>query len=333
MTPLGSQRSYTGTSTSDYRYTDQELDAENGLYNYNARLYDPFIGRFISPDTVVQAPYNPQSLNRYSYCLNNPLIYVDPSGHFWGLGEFWDSLKGLLGQTWQEITDAFTKIGSWSRENLPGIIGAPIGGICDTIGGIGTVIGGVTTGNGNMISNGLKAVGHGVLSTVGLKEAVTELPWVDGDTGGKLPESLKNGMSAIGDRARNTESWKNGMHSWHAATNAFIANRTGVLGSVFQVLGGIYHETPFDSGSFKVEQRDQGTVNHFLDSVTDICANTFGMLTGYLLPSEMALNVAYNLGNYIPGPGDPDPNMGGGGTHRYKGDPRDAWGQYPGDKN
>jgi RHS repeat-associated protein len=64
-------------------YTDQELDAENGLYNYGARLYDPFIGRFISPDTIVQAPYNPQSLNRYSYCLNNPLRYTDPSGHFW----------------------------------------------------------------------------------------------------------------------------------------------------------------------------------------------------------------------------------------------------------
>jgi RHS repeat-associated protein len=63
------------------RYTDQELDAENGLYNYNARLYDPFIGRFISPDTIVPQPFNPQSLNRYSYVLNNPLIYTDPSGH------------------------------------------------------------------------------------------------------------------------------------------------------------------------------------------------------------------------------------------------------------
>jgi RHS repeat-associated protein len=79
--PFGSQRSHSGTNTSDYRYTDQEFDSENGLYNYNARLYDPFIGRFITPDTIVPEPYNPQSLNRYSYCLNNPLIYTDPSGH------------------------------------------------------------------------------------------------------------------------------------------------------------------------------------------------------------------------------------------------------------
>ncbi len=46
-----------------------------------ARYYDATIGRFISPDTIVPEPFNPQSLNRYSYCLNNPLRYVDPSGH------------------------------------------------------------------------------------------------------------------------------------------------------------------------------------------------------------------------------------------------------------
>ena len=63
-------------------FTDQEFDVETGLYNYNARLYDPVIGRFISPDSIVQAPFDPQTLNRYSYVRNNPLIYTDPSGHF-----------------------------------------------------------------------------------------------------------------------------------------------------------------------------------------------------------------------------------------------------------
>jgi RHS repeat-associated protein len=79
--PFGGMRAHSGTTTSNYKYTDQELDAENGLYNYDARMYDPIIGRFISPDTIVPEPYNPQSLNRYTYCLNNPLIYVDPSGY------------------------------------------------------------------------------------------------------------------------------------------------------------------------------------------------------------------------------------------------------------
>ncbi|NLA74509.1 MAG: hypothetical protein GX846_03385 [Deltaproteobacteria bacterium] len=55
----------------------QELDKEYELYNYNTRLYDPVMSRFISPDTIVPQPFNPQSLNWYTYCLNNPLIYTD----------------------------------------------------------------------------------------------------------------------------------------------------------------------------------------------------------------------------------------------------------------
>jgi len=48
---------------------------------YNARYYDPGIGRFISPDTIVPDPANPQDLNRYSYVRNDPVNHVDPSGH------------------------------------------------------------------------------------------------------------------------------------------------------------------------------------------------------------------------------------------------------------
>src|SRR3989338_5718492 len=50
----------------------------------NGRIYDPVIGRFMSPDAYIQDPYNLQSYNRYSYTINNPLAYTDPSGHFWG---------------------------------------------------------------------------------------------------------------------------------------------------------------------------------------------------------------------------------------------------------
>jgi RHS repeat-associated protein len=66
---------------SGYKFTDQELDNETNLYNYDARLYDPVIGRFGTTDSVMQNAYDPQSLNAYSYCQNNPLIYTDPTGH------------------------------------------------------------------------------------------------------------------------------------------------------------------------------------------------------------------------------------------------------------
>lgn len=48
----------------------------------NGRLYDPLLGRFLSTDNFVQEPYDSQNFNRYSYCLNNPLKYTDPSGEF-----------------------------------------------------------------------------------------------------------------------------------------------------------------------------------------------------------------------------------------------------------
>jgi len=57
------------------------LGGADGLYYYGARWYDSSLGRFAQADTIVPSPGNPQSLNRYAYGLNNPLKYVDPSGH------------------------------------------------------------------------------------------------------------------------------------------------------------------------------------------------------------------------------------------------------------
>ena len=48
-------------------------EVAGGLYFYNARYYDPALGRFASADTLVPQPQNPQSLNRYTYAANNPL--------------------------------------------------------------------------------------------------------------------------------------------------------------------------------------------------------------------------------------------------------------------
>ncbi len=62
-------------------FTDHEhLDAV-GLIHMNGRVYDPELGRFMSADPFVQAPYNSQSYNRYSYVFNNPLSFTDPSGY------------------------------------------------------------------------------------------------------------------------------------------------------------------------------------------------------------------------------------------------------------
>lgn len=61
------------------------------MVNMDGRMYDPVLGRFLSPDPIVQEPDFTQGLNRYSYCLNNPLSLIDPSGYSW-LSKNWKSL-------------------------------------------------------------------------------------------------------------------------------------------------------------------------------------------------------------------------------------------------
>jgi hypothetical protein len=56
-----------------------------GFIHMNGRVYDPQIGRFLSAVPYIQDPYNTQSYNRYSYVINNPLKYTDPTGNFVGI--------------------------------------------------------------------------------------------------------------------------------------------------------------------------------------------------------------------------------------------------------
>lgn len=75
-------------------YTGHEHLQMFGLINMNARLYDPVLGRFLSPDPYVQSPDMSQNFNRYSYCLNNPLMHTDVTGEWIGIDDF---LIGAVG--------------------------------------------------------------------------------------------------------------------------------------------------------------------------------------------------------------------------------------------
>jgi len=64
----------------DRGFTGHEHMDKFGLINMNGRVYDQVMAMFLSPDNFVQSPDLTQNFNRYTYCLNNPLKYVDPSG-------------------------------------------------------------------------------------------------------------------------------------------------------------------------------------------------------------------------------------------------------------
>jgi RHS repeat-associated protein len=79
--PWGKGRFTSGQTLTSYKFTGQREEAGLGLYYYGARWYDPSLGRFIQPDTLVPNPGDAAAFDRYAYVLNNPLKYRDPTGH------------------------------------------------------------------------------------------------------------------------------------------------------------------------------------------------------------------------------------------------------------
>jgi RHS repeat-associated protein len=78
--PWGGNRYTDGTTPTTFRYTGQR-ETEIGLYYYGARFYDPALGRFVSPDSVIPQQQGSQAWDRYAFVNNNPIKYTDPSGH------------------------------------------------------------------------------------------------------------------------------------------------------------------------------------------------------------------------------------------------------------
>ncbi|HXK82449.1 MAG TPA: RHS repeat-associated core domain-containing protein [Bacteroidales bacterium] len=121
-------------------YTGHEMLSNFGLINMNGRIYDPQIGRMLSPDNYVQETYNSQNYNRYTYCLNNPLKYTDPSGNLFKppflfrlLGEAADWAGNSLSGSTQTFDMNYAISGNMSNtwQNNPNVLlgfnGYPIG--------------------------------------------------------------------------------------------------------------------------------------------------------------------------------------------------------------
>ncbi len=115
----------------------------------NGRVYDPTLGRFLSADPIVQSQFNPQSLNRYSYVLNNPLSYTDPSGLL--LKKLWKKAKKVfkavtiptsreIKKYWRPIVAAVAAYYTWGA-SLSWTGSYVIAGAAS-----GAVAGGITTG-------------------------------------------------------------------------------------------------------------------------------------------------------------------------------------------
>jgi RHS repeat-associated protein len=118
--PWGEVRYTSGTMPTDYTYTGQRSEMDSiGLMYYNARWYDPQLGRFTSPDTIVPDPGNPMAFDRYAYVYNNPINYTDPSGHnpecgpdgIWCSDNFEDAYGINFSDGWTNKYKAYVRVG------------------------------------------------------------------------------------------------------------------------------------------------------------------------------------------------------------------------------
>lgn len=115
-------------------YTGHEMLPEFGIINMNGRLYDPVLGRFFSPDPVVQFPGSPQGYNRYSYCLNNPLKYTDPGGQMLSPA----ILFGIFNLANSMMSAAFNGDNIWKAGAVSILSSAASFGVGQIFGGAGT---------------------------------------------------------------------------------------------------------------------------------------------------------------------------------------------------
>lgn len=150
-------------------YTGHEHLAFFGLINMNARLYDPILGRFLSPDPYVQSPDFTQAFNRYSYCMNSPLCYVDENGEFW-----WIIAAAVIGGAinvathWDSIDNFAQGLGYFGIGAAAGAVGAITGGAAaGVLGGLGGVAGGAITGMASGAASGFVLGGGNTLMAGG----------------------------------------------------------------------------------------------------------------------------------------------------------------------
>ena len=198
-------------------YTGHEHLEMFGVINMNARLYDPVLGRFLTPDPYVQILDFTQAFNRYSYCMNSPLCYVDENGEFFFsifLGPVGAILDGIcwgavIGAGASAVTYSVSTLISgqpWNSGNFwksvgVGAVGGAIGGGFGAVGSL-SALG--TFGNSvgyNMLSGVANTAATNAIfgndmnwsdiySVIGGSAIGIAIPTFKGVNGGKLANSL-----------------------------------------------------------------------------------------------------------------------------------------------
>ncbi|MFZ5431612.1 MAG: RHS repeat-associated core domain-containing protein [Bacteroidota bacterium] len=197
------------------------------LYNMNGRLYDPVVGRFLSPDNYVQMPDFSQNFNRYSYCLNNPLKYTDPTGEFWHL-IIGAAIGGIVNWATHGAEFSWEGLGYFGIGAAAGALGAGVGaGISSAMAG-GSFGAGFIGSSAAMTATTSFATGAAIGGGAGFSAGFTT-GFGNGLIGGQnfgqaLWSGTKDGLiggasgALLGGLAGGIDATADGRNFWHGGT-------------------------------------------------------------------------------------------------------------------
>ena len=223
-------------------YTGHEHFFGVALIHMNGRLYDAKLGRFLAPDNFVQSVFDTQSYNRYSYVLNNPLSYNDPSGELivWAAVAIGAIIGATVGAATYAINAAITGDWSWGGFAMAVVGGAIMGAIASAIAP-------------NMMVTAIN--GAGFWATVGTSVASSFLPGVSipvGDFSFTISPSIMFGK-AFGIGANIGVSYKAGAFTMSAGFGVTFfgsAMGTGHSGWEYRSSASLSLELEDENGNF-----------------------------------------------------------------------------------
>jgi RHS repeat-associated protein len=212
----------------DRGYTGHEHLQEVRLIHMNGRLYDPMLRSFLMPDNFVRQPENTQNYNRYAYCLNNPLMYNDPSGEDYVLAV-------AIGVAVAIVAYLVTNYVTDQTINCSGILKSGIMGAVSSIATFG--IGSAATA---MFSNfysvaAAQAVGHGMFQ--GAMSSVTGGSFWSGFAAGAI-SSIASSVWSGGETTTTKFESNSGLTEGHFVTETITHEGIGFGGKAGMIAFG-----------------------------------------------------------------------------------------------
>ncbi|MDR6405866.1 MULTISPECIES: SpvB/TcaC N-terminal domain-containing protein [Chryseobacterium] len=248
----------------DRGYTGHEHLWKVGLINMNARLYDPVMRKFLSPDNLVQDPANTQSYDRFGYAYNNPLLYVDIDGNepiTLGLAIV---IGVAVAITTKVIINAIDGVPVWYGLGKSAVTGAVMGAISFGIGSAAT-----SATAGFIGKAALQAGLHGM--TGGMMSALETGNFGSGFLSGAVSSIISSGIQALGTNFSGSGAMQDANHNY-ISMNSF--GNSDLIKATMLVAGGLSGglSSTIAGGKF-MDGFKQGIItsglNHMAHLVTD----------------------------------------------------------------